>query len=324
MRKPRVFISKQVYDICFRTEDGLPLIAAPFMEVILKGIFAAAMSIYSTRVVSAVVMGNHLHLEIIVVDPAEVPDFIGYIKRESSHAINNLLGRKRHTVWESGYSATLILDSDKMIERLAYLYLNPARANLVDSIDEYPGFTTWRKGQLEPFTLRAKRIPRESIPMIPEEGLDETAATKLAEELLEGANEEYSVEIDPLGWMECFPETANMDRAEMSRRIQEVVYREEARIRASRTHPVIGADALRAQNIRKEHSPKKFGTQVLCMGSCIERVRAALSWFKEIFAERLKLKELYSWPELMRRLPAGFFAPGRYCRASINPACLPF
>src|SRR6187402_2749426 len=38
-----------------------------------------------------------------------------------------------------------------IVDRTVYFYLNAARANLVEPIDEYPGFSTWQNGFEETF-----------------------------------------------------------------------------------------------------------------------------------------------------------------------------
>src|SRR5258707_941237 len=114
-RTPRLFIRQRIYEICFRTEEGLPLVCTPYMEVILRGILSEAFSRYEATLLSFLVMGNHLHMHVQADNPEHVDDVICYIKRESAHAINNFLGRARPTVWQEGYDAVLILDAEKMI-----------------------------------------------------------------------------------------------------------------------------------------------------------------------------------------------------------------
>ena len=166
-RTPRLFVSGLIYEICFRTEEGLPLVCTPYMRAILEGILVSAFSMYQVKLLSFIVMGNHIHMHVQVQDPDHLDDLVCYIKRESAHAINNLLGRRRHTVWVEGYDCVLILDAEKMIDRLAYVFLNVARANLENSIEAYPGLSSWEIMTGRTPFLKGRRIPRETITALP-------------------------------------------------------------------------------------------------------------------------------------------------------------
>ena len=78
-----------------------------------------------------------------------------------------------------------------------------------------------------------------------ESSLTDQEDERLAHELAEKSNKQYSVTIDCLAWMECFDETRGKDRAAMAHRIRNAVYREERRLAEHRKFAVIGAGALR-------------------------------------------------------------------------------
>ena len=66
-RNPKLFLNQQTYELCFRTEEGLPFVAAPYMKRLLLGYLAAAQTLYPITICHCVFMANHVHL-IIVVD----------------------------------------------------------------------------------------------------------------------------------------------------------------------------------------------------------------------------------------------------------------
>lgn len=321
---PQVIISGKPYELTFRTEEGLPLICLLFMCKILNGHLAAALTRYGVAVVEYIYMANHVHMLVLVRDPEHLPRFVAYLKRESAHAINNLLGRNQRTVWKDGYDPVVILDAEKFFERLVYFYTNPARAGLVTSIDEYPGLSSWVNGFQDKYVLTEDHVPREVIPMLPSPTLTEAEDLRLTHELAEKSHRRYSVEIDTLAWMDCFEETRNGDRAAMAQRIRDAVYAEERRIAAARTRPVLGVAALKRQPITKAHTPKKRGMRMLCMGSDIERRKEVISWFKALFAEREAFKKRLAPREFINYVFPGFFRPGNYLQANLNPALVPF
>ena len=92
--------------------------ATPYMRVIIQSILARAYSKYRVTIVAFVVMGNHIHILAVVNAPSDVSKFIEYLKRELSHAVNDLLGRVNRTVWVDGSDGPVIMDSEKALARL--------------------------------------------------------------------------------------------------------------------------------------------------------------------------------------------------------------
>lgn len=322
-RTPRLFIAGKVYEICFRTEEGLPLVCSEYMTVILRGILAAAFSRYQVELGSFLVMGNHIHMHVRVLDPEQLDDLVCYIKRESSHAINNLLGRQRHTVWAEGYDAVLVLDAEKMIERLAYVFLNVARANLETSIEAYPGLSSWKSLTGETTTLVGRRIPREAIPELRSASPGLSKQQELADALLEEALPEQEVRIDTLAFVTGFNDSRYSDPEKVRAEIIQRVKKQEQVLAETRERPVIGAMVLRLSSIRAKHAPKKFGKKMWCFGSTKEIRLLYIDWFKEQLKELYNLKKLFSVSEYLKILPPGFFTPGGLLRANVFPAAVP-
>ncbi len=78
-RNPKLFLNKQTYELCFRTEEGLPLVAAPYMKRLLLGYLAAAQTLYPITICHCVFMANHVHLIVVVDNPENVPRFCEYL-----------------------------------------------------------------------------------------------------------------------------------------------------------------------------------------------------------------------------------------------------
>ncbi len=322
-RTPRLFISGKIYEICFRTEEGLPLVCTPYMDAILKGILVTAFSNYKVDLVSFIVMGNHLHMHIRVVNPEHVDDLVCYIKRESAHAINNLLGRKRRTVWLEGYDAVIVLDFEKMVERFAYVFLNATRANLETTIDLYPGLNSWSSICSDVDTLRGRRIPREKIPALPSSAMSLDDQQQLTEALLRESLPEQQIQIKPFAVIEAFHEAKHLTPDAVRDKIIRRVREQEQRLNRSRQGNVLGAHALRLASMCAAHVSKKFGRKMWCFGSTQEIRRGYIDWFKERIAETVELKKLLSRTEYIRNLPSGFFAPGGCLHANMLPAAVP-
>lgn len=321
--RPKLFVSGDVHEITFRTEEGLPLVPTPYMKVILYGITAQAFALYQARLAAKQVMSNHMHLLIKVVNPEHVDDVVAYIKRESAHAINNLLGRRRHTVWQEGYDCPKIADLDTYVRRIVYYYTNPAAEDLTSSIDDYPNLNTWGSILKDDFVLKGRRIPREVIPALPKRTLSFNEQERLAAQLLEHALPEVAIPVEPFEIAATFDDTIGTDRERLRRRIIREVRAREAELNAKRRGPVVGAHALRLQSIRTPHTPKKFGKKMWVLGASKEIRLPIINWLKEQYALRRELKRLHGPIEFFKYLPPGFFLPGGRIRANLNPAFAP-
>src|SRR5690606_33506444 len=131
------FVHGELYCITSRTEEGLPFFALEFWGPLYHSILARALEQYPVELVAHLLMPNHLHLMIIPINPEDVPNFIGYIKQELAHAVNQCDGRMKRTIWDEGYDSPVILDYDKAIETLVYIFTNSQNALLSKSIDSY-------------------------------------------------------------------------------------------------------------------------------------------------------------------------------------------
>lgn len=322
-RTPKVYLKGKIYEVCFRTEEGLPMVCTPYMNVIIHGILAQASSMYAITLFHFVFMANHLHMHLRVDDPEQLDDYVAYIKRELSHAINNLLGRQRHTVWQAGYDAVIILDAGKMLERIRYLYLNPARAGCVESIDHYPGVSSWKAMVRGKWELKGRRIPREQIPALPRAAMSVQAQREFADALLKVAKPENVVEIDPMGWVGAFGSEERLDKERLRKELLKSIRGEEELLNARRDKPVIGAHALQLQSMRQPHTPKKFGKKMWCFGSTKEIRLRYINWRKIGLNIRAELKKSLPLHQFFQQMPAGFFLPGGCLLANLIPSFVP-
>jgi REP element-mobilizing transposase RayT len=322
---PKVFIHGTLIELCTRTEQGLPFAATPYIRLIWLSILARAQSLYPLTLCHALLMANHPHLLVIVQDPAHVPKFVEYLKRELAHAVNHLLGNTRATVWEEGYDSPVILDAEKAIERIAYCYGNCSEADLAESIDEYPNWSTWADFQSgAPTEISVPRIARNDIPQLPLKTLSFAEQEDFARALEAKGKEHYVLRIEPDAWMQCFSDelagrTAEQNNKLVVKRIRE----KEAEAEQTRRGPVVGAHALRLQSMRREYRPVKRGKKMLCLSSFVSRRKRYIGWFKEQLL-RIKEAKFLSLPAPWRAVrPPGFFMPGGFLCASVNPAFVP-
>ena len=318
----KAYVHGGVYEICFRTEEGLPLVAKPYLKVILESILARAQERYQVEVNHFDVMGNHVHMIFTVLEPQNAYEFIGYFKRESAHAVNRLTGRPKHTVWIDGYDSPQILDSNKLIERIAYIYLNPARAGLVDSVEEYPNLSSWEAMKSGITTITRPFIRRDSIEQLPKKELSPKEEKELAEKLIAEGEGSYTFTVNPYSCFAALGCTNEVEQKQIVNSIITMVKKEERRIKRQRTKPVMGVEALRRQRITFSYTPKKRSKRSLCLSSLVTLRVQFIAWYRELVDSAPVIKRPSEFMKI-REVPPGLFAPGGFLAASLLPWLVP-
>lgn len=315
-RNRKLFIHNTLRDVSFRTEEGLPLSPTPFMKLILESILIRSLAKYHITLCHGVIMGNHVHFQIVVQDPEAVPRFVGYFKRESAHAINHFLGRKKKTIWEENYDAPAILDPKKAIERIVYTYTNPQKANLEKSINNYPNVNTWEYLDQDKVKITKPVITRDQIPKLSKSTLSLKEMKKLADELCASSTQEVSTYIQPNAWLKCFAETAFKSPKHYNKLIKRMVKKAEEKLNKKRKGKVIGKHALILQRLTTSFTPKKYGKKMICLSSIKERRLAYIAFYRQYCAKVTQANNKHEsyWHET---LPPGLFAPGGYLSGSL-------
>ena len=278
---------------------------------------------YPVTICALVVMGNHLHMLLVVEDPESVPRFIEFFKRESAHAINRLLGRSKHTVWCNGYDSPVILDANKVMQRLVYFYTNPQRARLVSVIEDYPHYTTWSNFiSGETSTQLVPVFPRHAIPRLSkgDGSASSEESERVYQQLLHESVGGAELEIVPFAWLNVLSSGGSQHSVILS--VTNRVRAIEQSLLERKGVEVEGADALINQDIRKPHQPRMRGKRMICLGSDPRKRSKYIEWF--LRESRMAHRNILEW--MGRRaaliIPPGFFAPGGRILANILPCAI--
>lgn len=308
----KVLLPHTVVFLTTRTEEGLPFVATKYMETILWGILARAQELHPVVVVGFVFMSNHLHLLAVVKEPDDMVGFMDRVKTESAHAVNHLLGRRRRTVWQAGFDAQTVLTLEDAVDKLVYLYTNPQSAHLVDSIDEYPGLSSWQMLASGKLTRSCKVISRPSIKPLPREELTPQKQEELAQSLCDGAKSEALFTLSPDAWLDCYSITRPEERKRYSELVIENIRRRESELREHRLaskRTVLGKERLTTQRIDQPFTPKKFGRRMWCI--CRDKVIRCsfIAFVKRLIAEGREVLKCWRSGDTSRRYPPGVFPP---------------
>jgi len=250
---------------------------------------------------------------VVVDNPEHVSKFVGYVKCEISHAVNLLLGRSRKTVWAEGYDSPPILTPDDVQRYIQYIYLNPAKANLVNSIDEYPGVSSWEMFVLNKESVSVKAIPRCLIAPLASPALSIGEQKRLVNHYLTQNLLEFEFEIEPFAWLECFP-ALSADKHALQYKTETISALQASQQqllteRAKANKTVIGSTVLRRQSMLLEYQPKKFGRRMICICSDKKLRKSYIAFFKKLSYKAHKVYKCWKLGEFSAKIPPGFFAP---------------
>ena len=112
---------------------------------------------YSCKLISYVIMPDHIHLLMFPQDLQAITDFMRDFKRFTSGRITRQArleqesawieafeqagddtGRAEFKVWQDSFWEQCIYTEDFLRQKLNYIHLNPVRAGIVKSAEEYP------------------------------------------------------------------------------------------------------------------------------------------------------------------------------------------
>ena len=262
-------------------------------------------------------MGNHPHLLVVTSSPDQLKDFYAELQKKITDSIKALLGVRKLRLWEGRPVVARVATLDDTIEQIVYLYANPCRANLVQSIDDYPGFSSYQifkschaAGVSASQEIRSRWLRVDDIPTLPHrvmKFMDDRLFTAQLQE--QGVKQSYHVE--PNAWMKAF----GVEKDDEVQRINETILTslkrreaEHARERAALGKSILGAKALRHQPIMRAHTPKPGQRKIFIICGDKERRIAFIQSFKQLCKDCYQCY-LDTLAGLRVKWPAGVFRP---------------
>ena len=150
-----MFRALKTYDLCFRAKQGLPLPARPLTNLLILSALARTQRTEKVQLSHCVWMSNHPHMQLYAMDAQDLRDFYGETQKRLTDSVKKLLGLDHLNLWEDHTTVAEVLDLECAVERIVYAYLNPVRAKLCSSIDEYQGLNTWKEFLSAPADLNS-------------------------------------------------------------------------------------------------------------------------------------------------------------------------
>lgn len=325
MRTPKLVRKGSVQFVTTTVEQDLLFPANPLVELILLKCLAQALKLYGLVISHLLFEATHLHMLVTIDNPEHLKDFMRHFKAESAHAINRLLGRKKRTVWCEGYDSPTILDIDKAIEMISYLYCNPAKDNLVDLIDQYPGLSSWRHFVKGERTFRTVYLAREDFRSLPQDRALSYREYQNEARLLSRGRKKNSFTIATDAWMAEFGVTDPVERKAINERIVRRVREREQEAREQRISAggtVAGAWRLMNMQIGERFLPQRSGRKTICLASSKTARVAFIEGAKRLFELGREIYERWKAGEWHIPYPIGLYPPPYPRRAELLPAAV--
>lgn len=290
-------------------EEGLPLACNPLIESIIWSALARAQYLYPVRVCHFLVEPSHVHMVVVVDNPDDIKDFMGRFKTETAHAINRLLGRRKRTVWCESYDSPVLLTAHDVVEKILYLYTNPAKDGLEESIELYPGVSSWELYKAGKTTRSCPYIRRFQLNALDSTFVLKQQWTKLAEAQIKESKFSHSFTLHPEAWLECFRDEG---LEELSNSIpQRILEREQdyTEQRELDKKTVIGERRLIEQPLDKPHQSERKGRKTFCISYDRDLRRRFIKAVKTLIDRASEIYQLWRKGEFTEPYPVGLYPP---------------
>jgi hypothetical protein len=251
-----------------------------------------------------------------IIDPQDMADFMERFKTETAHAVNRLLGRKKRTIWCEGYDSPLLEDVETVKDKIAYLYENPSKDGLVDSVERYPGVSSWQ--QLSMLTPRtsSKRLhetrflPRDAFEALPVGAkLGERDYERIRRKLIHKRKKNH-FSVDCNAWMKRFEIFDAEAQHILNQEIIDAVNRRELINKDGRIgKPPLGRRALVETSVGTPYVPQRQGKKMLLHSLDREFRKEKLRGLREIITEGRRVLECWRIGDMGVRYPLGLFPP---------------
>jgi hypothetical protein len=314
----RFIKSRGLYEIVFRARDSIPFPCTMYMKKIIESVLARVQRDAKVILHHYNFEGSHPHMLCTAQDAYQCQRFYGELQKQLTDSIKRLTGKTYLRLWEGRATVSQVSTLDDAINRIAYIYTNPSNDNLVDSIEQYPGVSSWSvfKEATELDACATTEHPWIRLPMIPKlpsRVLSMHQDRFFCEKMLEKVKIKHKLNVYLNSWIKIFikdptPEQVEVVYNRIISRIKEVEEENrKERVKSGKT--VLGAARLRIQPLLKPHTPKKKGRKIF-MQSMFKDIRIMLiQEMKMIDALCRKIYQLWKKGDFSMRWPPGTFPP---------------
>ncbi len=272
----RRILANACYELCFRARATLPFVAYEVINLIIASSLARTQRDQKVTLCHDIWEGSHCHQLIVTKDSKQCVKYYGEIQKRITDALKRLLGLDFLQIWEGQPTVAHVADIDKAKDRIAYFYANPAQDNLVESIEKFPGYSSWNSFNRTLSSMSAvhhQTVPWIRLPTIPKlesptlTSHDDSRVVRLLTKLNKA---KHTLTREPNAWMRVFGVETDTDAREHNQEILGLIREREKtarELRAQTGKPILGSAKLRSQPILKSHQPKKKDRKIFVLTS---------------------------------------------------------
>lgn len=320
-RRRRRFVCGEVGFFSCRCAHGLPFVPNRYIRRLIKGILARSQERYPGIIICHFIfMTNHYHMIAIINASAEaVSRFFGYLNGELASLFHRLMGVAHELFWSDRFDAKPILDPEAVIDKIAYCYLNPVRANLVDKVSQWEGASSHDQF-IEGKCRYYKWISSSLVDRLPQGPFGDLLVQKRLSEMEQSKRGKRKLRLAPYAWKSCFEESKNWTDEDIRVRILKEIKQGEQECREERIKKgikIFGVKKLRTQSIYKPYTSKTYRRNTLCITKHEERRKTYTSVYQAFCEVCRGVWESWKQGDYSPSLPPGAFIPSMMPTASI-------
>jgi hypothetical protein len=225
---------------------------------------------------------------------------------------NRLLGRKKRTLFCQGFDRPILLDPETALSKIAYIYTNPAKDNLEESIEKYPGLSSYQMYKSGQHKQHWKRVCRWAFEEIEAHQHNLRGYNEINGRVLATSKTSHVFRIEPDAWLESFGITDTEEKARWNERVMERIRQTEtiaADLRALEGKTVIGAERLKHQVFDTTYRPNRSGRKMWCLSINKAQRQAFIAYLKQLFAEARRIYGKWKAGDFSEKYPPGLFPP---------------
>jgi len=298
--------------ITFSIEEGLLLLCNPLCEVIIKSCLARAQFLHPVTICGLLVEATHVHLLLVVDNPNDVPGFVRCFKTESAHMLNRVLGRRKRTIWCESFDDPIVLSLPRALMVMVYMYSNPSKDNLEESINLYPGVSSWKMFIRGEFKKSWKRLQRDDFKYLPRDAHNLKGYTRESQRVLGQSKQSHEFTINPNAWLRAFGVKSKEEQEQINKKIIERIAKVEERAQRKRVlekKQVIGAKALRNQAFNLNRQSSRAGKRMWCLSEKRSLRIEFINFLKELFCKARDVSARWGIGDFSDPYPPGLYPP---------------
>jgi REP element-mobilizing transposase RayT len=297
------------------------------MQLLLEGIIARVQRDQKVTICHFLWMANHAHIVIVVKDSMQCTKFYSEIQKQITEAIKKLLGIKHLNLWlKNNASVVHYADLEGCVERIGYIYANPASADLVDTIDKYPGYSSWQVFKQASSTLQAsfnKTCSWVRAPMIfklPVRSVNDQQDKAIYERLKSAAKKSHTLSIEPNAWMGVFGIDSDTDVISLNEQIFARVQQLEERARENRrlkNTRTMGATKLTQEPLKLNYQTKSLSRKIFVYAFDVTIRTRAIKHYKWLCSVAQECYQSWKMGNYRVHWPPGMFLPAMPPRVNL-------